>query len=76
MKRISYEQMIIGLDNLFFSNPVQSVKQATERIETIEAYLDSCGYTWDDILNHILAEELPYAEAQELATQLGHSGLS
>lgn len=75
-KRISYQQMIIGLDALFFSKPLQSTEQAIERVDTIEAYLESCGYTWDDILDYILAEELPYEQAQEVATRTGRSNLS
>jgi hypothetical protein len=76
MKRIPYDQMITGLDALFFSKPLQSIAEAIERVEIIEAYLDSCGYTWDDILDHMLAEELPYDQAQSLSTRIGHSGLS
>ena len=68
--------MIIGLDNLFFSRPLQSTEQAIERVDTIEAYLESCGFCWNDILDHILAEELPYEQAQEISARVGHSGLS
>ena len=32
------------------------MKQAEEQADTIEAYLEACGYNWDDILYHILHE--------------------
>ena len=76
MKKISFEQMIIGLDDLFFGKTLQSVQEATDRADLIEAYLEVTGYSWNDIIDHLLAEELPYDQAQEISTRLGRSGLS
>lgn len=77
MKKIPFDQFIIGLDNLFFSGkPLQSIQDGIERVDTIEAYLDACGYTWDDVLDHMLAEELPYEEVQRVSTRMNRPGLS
>lgn len=45
--KIPYDQMIIGLDKLFFSDG-----DPEEKDKIILSYLESTGYTWDDILNH------------------------
>ena len=52
MKRLSYNQMVLGLDQLFFSDKLENMEQAEERADTIEAYLESCGWTWDELLNY------------------------
>lgn len=51
-KRIPYEQFVIGLDNLFFGRKLENMEQATEQADTIEAYMEACGWTWDDLLNY------------------------
>jgi hypothetical protein len=77
MKKIPFDQMIIGLDDLFFrGKPLQTIQDGIERVDTIEAYLEATGYTWDDILDHMLAEELPYDQAQAVSTRIGHTALS
>lgn len=77
MKKIPFDQMIIGLDDLFFrGKPLQSIQDGIDRVDTIEAYLEATGYTWDDILDHMLAEELPYEQAKEVSTRLGRPCLS
>lgn len=76
-KKIPINQMLIGLDDLFFrGKPLQSIQDGMEQVDTIEAYLEATGYTWDDILDHMLAEELPYDQAQRVSTKLGRAGLS
>jgi len=45
--------MSIGLDNLIFGGSINNNDQAEERLETIEAYLQGCGYTWDDVIENI-----------------------
>lgn len=57
MKRLSYEQMIIGLDQLFFEGKLSSQIEAEERVDTIEAYIEACGWNWDSILEHTSHEE-------------------
>lgn len=52
MKRVPYEQFVIGLDNLFFGTKIENMEQAEERADTIDAYMEACGWTWDDLLNH------------------------
>lgn len=68
--------MIIGLDELFFSKPIRNIEEGIQRVDLIEAYLEATGYTWDNILDHILAEELPYETAQKISARAGRSGLS
>ena len=54
MKAIQYDQMIIGLDNLFFS---ETDYPDSERAELIEAYLEATGWDWNAILQHMLNED-------------------
>lgn len=56
-KRIPYSQMTIGLDQLLFGGKLENQQQAQERADTIEAYLEACGWTWDDILDEMVNEE-------------------
>jgi hypothetical protein len=65
MKRIPYSQLVIGLDRLFFGGKITDMNQAEERAETIEAYLEGCGWDWDSIL-----EEMCREEASPLPTKL------
>ena len=51
--KLPYEQMVIGLDKLFFQGDLSNLQQATDRIDTIDAYLEACGWTWDDILKQM-----------------------
>lgn len=55
-KKIPYEQLVIGLDKLFFGRKLENMEQATEQADTIEAYMEACGWSWDDLLNY---EETP-----------------
>lgn len=50
---ISYEQMMIGLDNLFFKGKLENDLQVYERLEVIDAYVEACGWSWELILDHI-----------------------
>ena len=55
--KIPFDQMILGLDKLFGINqPLDSLKDELERIDTISAYLEAAGYTWDDVLDHMMSE--------------------
>jgi len=49
-KKVPYEQFVIGLDNLFFGRKLENMEQAEEQADTIEAYMEACGWTWDDLL--------------------------
>jgi hypothetical protein len=42
--------MSIGLDRLLFGGKLENQEQAEERVETIEAYLEATGWSWDEIL--------------------------
>lgn len=57
MKRIPYQQMVIGLDKLFFGGTITNGDQAEERADTIEAYLEGCGWDWDSVLEEMCREE-------------------
>jgi hypothetical protein len=54
MKKITYSQLVIELDKLFFSGKISSLDQAEDRYDTIEAYLEAVGWTWDDIMNELI----------------------
>lgn len=60
-KRIPYDQLVIGLDKLFFGRKLENMEQAEEQDEIIQAYMEACGWTWDDLLN--------YEETPELQTE-------
>jgi hypothetical protein len=55
-KKIPFSQMILGLDKLFFGNGPETDEQLLGRAGTIEAYIEGCGYTWDEVLDGICAE--------------------
>jgi hypothetical protein len=57
MKRIPYSQLVIELDKLFFGGQITNMEQAQERHETIEAYLEGCGWDWDSIIDEMCREE-------------------
>ena len=59
MKRIPYSQLVIGLDRLFFGGKITNQEQAGERAETIEAYLEGCGWDWDSVIDEMCREETP-----------------
>lgn len=56
-KRIPYSQLVIGLDQLFFGGKIENQDQAQDRAETIEAYLEACGWNWDMVLEEMCREE-------------------
>lgn len=55
--KLSYEQMVIGLDKLFFEGNLVSLQQVTDRSETIDAYLEACGWSWDQLIDHLANEQ-------------------
>lgn len=55
-KKIPYDQFVIGLDKLFFGRKLESQDQAEDQADTIDAYIEACGWTWDDMLLHLLNE--------------------
>lgn len=55
-RRLPYDQMIIELDKLFFGGTIENMEQAEDRADTIEAYLESCGWSWDAIVEHMANE--------------------
>lgn len=56
-KRIPYQQLVLELDKLFFGGQITNRNQAEERAETIDAYLEACGWTWDLVLEEMCREE-------------------
>lgn len=50
--RLPYHQLVLGLDKLFFGDTLNNMQQAEERIDTIDAYMESCGWTWDELINY------------------------
>jgi hypothetical protein len=57
--RIPYNLMVLELDKLMFGGKIENEQQAEDRAETIEAYLEATGYTWDDIINYEEAKSIP-----------------
>jgi hypothetical protein len=56
VKRLPYNQMVIGLDQLMFSNQIINQEQAEMYAEAINNYLKQCGWDWDQVINY-MAEE-------------------
>jgi hypothetical protein len=56
--RLPYSQMVLGLDKLFFGDRLDNIEDAENRIETIDAYMEACGWSWDDMLNYNEAETI------------------
>lgn len=50
--RSSYQDLLLGLDQLFFTPLVQH-ETAEDRAQTIEAFLAAKSWTWDEILEEI-----------------------
>ncbi len=57
MKRISWSELTLGLDRLFFGGHIANMEQAEERAETIDAYLEASGWDWDSVLEEMGREE-------------------
>lgn len=57
MKKIPWSQLTLELDRLFFGGHIANQEQAEERAETIEAYLEACGWTWDLVLEEMCREK-------------------
>jgi len=53
MKRIPFNQFIVGLDKLMFGVASADVQK---QADTIEAYLEATGYTWDLVLEEMFSE--------------------
>lgn len=56
MVRVPYSQLVIGLDQLFMGGKIENMDQAVERADTIEAYLEACGWNWDTVLEEMSRE--------------------
>ena len=59
MKKVPYCQMTIKLDQLMFGSTLPEVQVVKDRADVIEAYLASCGWTWDEVLEEICNESKP-----------------
>jgi hypothetical protein len=57
MKRIPWSQLTLELDRLFFGGHIANMTEAEQRADTIEAYLEACGWTWDLVLEEMSREE-------------------
>lgn len=67
MKRISWSELTLHLDRLFFGGHIANQEQAEQRAETIDALLEGCGWTWDQVL-----EELCREQDQDLQTKFSN----
>lgn len=59
MKRIPWAQFVLGLDRLMLGGQIATQAEAEERYDTIEAYLEACGWTWDLIIEEMCREQAP-----------------
>jgi hypothetical protein len=57
MKRISYNQMVIGLDQLMFSNQITNREQAEMYAAAINEYLTQCGWDWNSVISYMAEED-------------------
>jgi len=67
MKRIPWSQLTLELDRLFFGGHIANQEEALQRADTIDAYLEACGWTWDLVL-----EEMSREEITDLQTKLSN----
>jgi hypothetical protein len=56
--KITYQQMLIGLDQLMFCSHISNQSEAETYAEVIETYLQQCGWSWDLILKEMSNEKL------------------
>lgn len=64
MKKVPYHQMTIELDKLMFGASLPDVENIKDRAEVIEAYLASCGWAWDEVLEEICNESKPKIQSE------------
>jgi hypothetical protein len=55
----------MGLEKLFFEGDLSTDELAMERADTIDAYIEACGWNWDQVL-----EEMGREENSEIPTQV------
>lgn len=55
--RIPYSQLVIELDKLMFGGKIENEQQALERADTIEVYLEACGWNWDQVIIQMSLED-------------------
>lgn len=54
--KVPYDQMVIELDKLLLGGTIQNMDQAQDRADTIEAYLEACGWSWETVVEHMANE--------------------
>lgn len=57
MKRLDWNQMIIGLDKLMLHGDIHNQQDAERQAALIETYLAGLGWTWDDVLKGMSDEK-------------------
>jgi hypothetical protein len=57
MKRIPYQQMIQGLDQLLFNFRITNQHTTEQYAEVIDEYLQDCQWSWDDIIEYMSKEK-------------------
>lgn len=64
MKRIAWDEMILGLDRLLLGAGIDSYQTAEQHAAVIDAYLEASGWSWDMILQEMLNEQAPKISAE------------
>lgn len=57
--KASWETINSGLDQLFFT-PLVKDEDALDRAQTIDTYLVSNGWTWDEYINELSNEQMTW----------------
>lgn len=56
MYRISFDQMLKGLDQLFFNGKINNSQQAQLYADAIDSYLEQSGWDLDAVLDFMVHE--------------------
>lgn len=56
MKRLDFKKMLIGLDQLMLQGKINNQEQAAQYADAIDNYLETSGWTWDDVLEVMSSE--------------------
>lgn len=63
--KLSWEAINSGLDQLFFT-PLVVDEDALDRAKTIDTYLTTNGWTWDEYINELSNEQMTWTTGHEL----------
>jgi len=56
MKRLPYQQMILGLDRLLLNSRITDWQSTAQHADAIDEYIEQCGWSWKDIIDYMIKE--------------------